>query len=151
MTWTNRGAYLTGGITFRAETAPATWYAPFFTSATAPTVDHNVNSDLTQIATGNGYTDGGPAVARSAVGFDVLVEDDTNDRAHLQLADVVLTASGGAIPSSGNGARYMGLSDDNATVANRQLVMVFDLVSDRTVSDGQNLTVQNAELRLTPA
>ncbi len=146
--FTNKGKYLILGTYFRAEAAPAVFYAPLFTDATAPTVDTNVVGDLTQIATGNGYASGGPSVARSAVGFDVWTEDDTNDRALVQAADIVYTASGGPLPASGGGARYMGISDDNATVADRQLAGAFDLVSARQVSDGQSLTIQDAEFRL---
>ncbi len=146
--FTNRGLYLILGEYFRAAAAPAAFYCPLFTAATAPTVDTNVVGDLTQIATGDGYSDGGPSKARSAVGFDVWTEDDTNDRALVQVSDVVYTASGGPIPASGSGASWMGISDDNATVANRQLLGVFDLVSPRTVSDGQTLTIQDSEFRI---
>lgn len=146
--FTNKGKYLIMGTYFRNETAPSVFYAPLFIDDVAPTVDTNVVGDLSQIATGNGYADGGPSVARSAVGFDVWTEDDTNDRALVQAADIVYTASGGTLPASGEGARYMGVSDDNATVANRQLLGVFDLVSQRQVSDGQALTIQDAEFRL---
>ena len=147
--FTNRGKYLILGHFFRGETHPVTteFKAPLFTSATAPDVDTDTVGDLTQCATGNGYVDGGPAVAKSSSGFDVWTEDDTNDRALVQLADVVYTASGGTLPSSGS-ARYMGVSDDNATVASRQLMGVFDLASDRQVSDTQSLTIQDAEFRL---
>lgn len=147
--FTNRGKYLLLGIFFRRETHPVTteFKAPLFTSTTAPTVDTNVVGDLTEISLGNGYVTGGPGVPDTSVGFDVWTEDDTNDRALIQAADIAYTASGGTLPSSGY-ARYMGVSDDNATVANRQLVGVFDLVSDRQVSDGQSLTIQDAEFRL---
>ena len=147
MPWTNRGAYLMVGIYFRNATAPANFNAALCTSATAPTVDHNTLSELTEIAAGNGYTAGGQSVARSASGFDVYTEDDTNDRALVQMVDMVWTASGGPIPASGNGARYMALVDDNATAGSRQITGVFDLTSDRTVSDTQALTIQNAEFR----
>jgi hypothetical protein len=149
MPWTNRGAYLMLGVFFRGATAPSTFYAPLYTSAIAPDQDRNTNADMTQIATGNGYSDGGASVARSAAGFDVYTEDDTNNRALVQCADIVYTASGGNLPSSGNGARYIGLTDDNATVANRQIIGLLDLVSDRTVSSGQSLTIQDAEFRIT--
>jgi hypothetical protein len=43
------------------------------------------------------------------------------------------------------------LTDDNATVANREVFVCWDLASDRSVSDGQTLTIQNAELRLNNA
>lgn len=148
MPWTNRGAYLVIGTYFRNASAPTNFYMALCTSATAPTVDHNTFSELTEIATGNGYTSGGQSVARSAVGFDVYTEDDTNDRAFVQCADITYTASGGSLPSSGNGARYAVLLDDNVTVGSRQIIGGFDLVSDRTVSDTQSLILQDCELRL---
>lgn len=150
MPWTNRGVYLLLGTYFRGATAPSNFYAALFTSAAAPTVDSNTFGDLTEIAAGNGYTAGGQSLARSAVGFDVLTEDDTNDRALVQAADIAWTASGGNLPASGNGARYMAIGDDNATAGSRQILGAFDLVSDRTVSTGQSLTIQNAEFRLSP-
>lgn len=146
--WTNRGRYKGLGVWLRAETAPTTFYLALLTSATTPDADDNTMADVTEIAAGTGYTTGGAAVARSAVGFDVWTEDDANDRAFVQLADVVFTASGGSIPNSGSGARWAVLTDDNGTVASRELYAWFDLGSDRSVSDGQTLTLQNAELRL---
>lgn len=146
--WTNRGAYLMLGTYFRGAAAPTTFYMALHTSAIAPDQDRNLMSDMTEIAAGNGYTSGGVAVARSAVGFDVYTEDDTNNRALVQCADITWTASGGSLPGSGSGARYASLVDDNATVGSRQIIGTFDLVSDRTVSDGQNLTLQDAEFRL---
>jgi hypothetical protein len=114
-----------------------------------PTQDTNLKSELTEIATGNGYSLGGIAVARNSTDFDVLTEDDTNDWALIQLKDIVWTASGGSIPASGNGARWALLTDAHATPASREIIAYFDLVSDRTVSSGQTLTLQNCELRLT--
>lgn len=150
--FTNKGLYLILGGFFRAETGqgcdPTNFYAPLFTSASTPTVDTDTVGDLTQINTGNGYADGGPSVARSSTGFDVWTEDDTNDYSLVQLNDVVYSASGGPIPNGGSGARYMGVSDDGGTVSTRYLYGAFDLVSDRSVSDGQDLTIQNAEFRI---
>ena len=74
---------------------------------------------------------------------------DANDRGELQIRDFVWTASGGPIPASGLGALYMVLTDDNATVASREVYCYFSLGSARTVSSGQTLTIQNAEMRLT--
>lgn len=148
MPWTNRGVYLMLGVFFRAATPPTTFYMILHTSAIAPDQDRNVVSDMTQIAAGNGYTSGGLAVARSAAGFDVYTEDDTNNRALVQCADISWTASGGPIPVSGSGARYASLTDDNATVANRQIIGTLDLVSDRSVSSGQTMTLQDCEFRL---
>ena len=56
-----------------------------------------------KIAAGNGYTANGISVARNTTDWDVLTQDDTNDRALVQLKNIVWTASGGPIPSSGGG------------------------------------------------
>jgi hypothetical protein len=104
---------------------------------------------LTEIAAGQGYTAGGISLARNTTDFDVWTEDDGNDRALIQLKDMVWTAAGGNLPASGNGARWACLTDDNATPANREVIAAFDLVSDRTISDTQTLTLQNCEIRLT--
>jgi len=145
---TNRGKQMIMDAYFRGATMPTNLYVALCTSATAPTPDTNTLADLTQVATGNGYTDGGFSLARNSTDFDSLVEDDTNDRADLQVKDVAWTASGGNLPSSG-AARYAVLTDDNVTVSARQVLAYWDLTSDRVVSDTQTLTLQNLELRLT--
>lgn len=145
--WTNKGRYKALGIWLRNETAPTTFYAAL-TITTAPDADSNTLGGLTEVAAGNGYTAGGEAVARSAVGFDVWTEDDTNDRGFIQLANVVWTASGGSIPSSGNGPLHMVLLDDDGTVGSREVYAFWDLVGPLTITVGQVLTVQDAELRI---
>jgi hypothetical protein len=147
--FTNRGKKLLLDDMFRNVTEFTNFYVALVTSATAPTADTNTVSDLTQIATGNGYTDGGYQLNRDATDFDTSTEDDSGDLAKILVKDVVWTASGGNLPSSGNGARYAVLTTDEATVANRQVIAFFDLSSDRTVSTGQSLTLQDLELRLT--
>jgi hypothetical protein len=123
--------------TYVAETFAGTEYIH-----EAPGPDINVLTDLTEIAAGNGYTAGGAAVARNTTtGFDSLTEDDTNDLGSIQLQDVTWTASGGSIPSSGNGARYVVLVDDSANV-----ICFWDLDSDVTVTSGQQLTIQDGEI-----
>lgn len=155
MPQTNKGlALLLEGLfhgLFNGGAFPTNFYVMLLTSAAAVVADTNTASELTQIATGNGYTDGGEAKARGAVDFEAIVEDDTNDWAYVQTTDVVFTASGGPIPASGGGARYAALTDDNVTVANRLVLGGWDLVSDRTVSDGQTLALQNPEFRLQQA
>lgn len=146
---TNRGKYLLLQLGFRNTGWPTTIYARLCTSATAPTADTNTASELTQIATGQGYTAGGIGLSKNGTDFDVLTEDDTNDRAFVQARDLTWTASGGNLPASGNGARYMVFTDDNVTDGSRQIIAYFDLSADRTVSDTQSLTLQNAEIRLT--
>ena len=146
--WTNKGKWRVLGWTFRGDTIPTNFYIALVTSATAPTQDINTLSELTQIATGNGYSDGGYQLTPGATDFDTHTEDDSGDRGLIQIKDVVWTASGGNIPSSGNGARYAVLTDDNGTVGNREILVYWDLTSDRTVSDGQTLTLQDCELRI---
>ena len=146
--WTNKGKWRVLGWVFRADTEPTNFYVALVTSATAPTQDINTLGELTEIAAGNGYTTGGYQLTAGATDFDVHTEDDTNDRGLVQLKDIVWTASGGPIPASGSGARYAVLTDDNATVANREVLAYWDLTSDRAVSDGQTLTLQDCELRI---
>lgn len=127
------------------------YYVALVTSATAPTADINTLSQLTEIAAGNGYTTGGFQLTPGTTDFDSITENDTDDRGEVQIKDVTWTASGGAIPGSGNGARYAVLTDDNGTVGSREVYAYWDLSSDRTVSSGQTLTLQNLELRLLEA
>lgn len=115
----------------------------------APGPDTNTVSDLTEIAAGNGYTSGGYQLSPGATDFDAHTESDADDWAFTQIKDVVWTATGGPIPASGAGARYAVLIDDNVVVADRQVLAFFYLVSDRTVSDTQPLTIQNCEMRAT--
>jgi hypothetical protein len=128
---------------------PTNLYVALFTDADTPDADTNTVSDLTQIATGNGYSDGGYQLTPGATDFDVITEDDTNDRALVQIKDITWTASGGAIPSSGDGARWACLTDDNGTVANRDVYQYFDLTTARSVSNGYTLTLQDCEIRIT--
>lgn len=147
--WTNKMKFRTLGWVFRGATLPTNFYVFLATSAQTPDPDTNVKSDLTEIAAGNGYTAGGISLNRNSTDFDVLTEDDTNDRGLVQIKDLVWTAAGGNLPGSGNGARWAILTDDNATPANREVLDFWDLGSDRVISDTQTLTLQNCELRLT--
>ena len=147
--FTNRGKYLMLGYVFRGTTLPTNFYVALVTSAVAPTQDHNTLSQLTEIAAGNGYTTGGYQLTPGTTDFDVQTENDTSDLALVQIKDVIWTASGGSIPSSGGGARYAVLTDNNVTVGSRQIIAYWSLGSNRTVSSGQTLTLQNCELDLT--
>jgi hypothetical protein len=149
--WTNKGSFSVLDAVYRNNGAPTNFFVALVTSATAPDNDTNVLSDLTQIATGNGYTDGGFSLDRNATDFDVLTEVDSgspdlDNYAFIQIKDVVWTASGGNIPASGDGARYAVLTDDNGTVAAREIWHWWDLTSDRTVSDSQTLTLQDLQI-----
>lgn len=145
--WTNRGKYNTLNLKYRNAVEPTNYYVALVTSAVAPAADINTKSELTEITNGNGYTTGGISLNRDSTDFDVLTEDDSNDRALIQIKDLVWTASGGSLPSSG-AARYAIVTDDNVTQGSREVDTYFDLVSDRVVSVGQSLTLQNCEIRL---
>jgi hypothetical protein len=146
--FTNKSKFRLLGWVFRTDTEPTNFFVALVTSAVAPTADTNTLGELTEIAAGNGYTSGGYSLTPGATDFDVHTEDDANDRGLIQVKDVVWSASGGSIPDSGDGARYAVLTDDNGTVADREILAYWDLGSDRQVSDGQDLTLENCELRL---
>lgn len=145
--WTNKGKARMLDIALRNNAVPTNFYVALVTSAVAPTADTNTKGELTEIASGNGYTTGGISLTRNTTDFDVLTEDDTTDFGAVQIKDLTWTASGGPIPSSGSGARYAILTDDNVTQGSREVYFYWDLTSDRTVSDGQPLTLQNCEIR----
>lgn len=145
--WTNRGKFLFLGYGFRNAARPAAWQAFLGLATPAPTADTNLKSDVAEIAVGNGYAANGIALSLNATDFDVFTEDDTNDRALIQARDLTWTASGGPLPATGAGARYLYTAD--ATGAGGQIVSFHDLAADRSVSVGQNLTIQDAEWRLT--
>ena len=152
MFWTNRGKFLLLDWVFHAETMPDTFYVVLITGDNVPTVDTNTLSELTEIADGNGYDEGGYELVTGDTDFDVFTEDDANDRALVQLKDIVWDASSGAeIPASGNGARYAVLTDGDGSSGEdmdiRQVIAVWDLLWSREVTDGLALTLANCELQ----
>jgi hypothetical protein len=146
--FTNKFKYELLDQVLRRSTMPTNYYVALVTSAVAPSADTNTLSQLTEIAAGNGYTTGGYQLTPNSTDFDVSTEDDTNDRGYIQLKDITWTASGGSVPASGSGARYAVLTDDNVTVGSRKVLLYWDLGADRSVSNGQSLTLQNCEARL---
>jgi hypothetical protein len=147
---TNRGKYLVPDGYFRGN-LPTNFYVILFTSATTPTVDTNTVGELTQIAAGNGYTAGGYQLNPDTTDFPTLTEDDTNNRAVLLIKDVSWTASGGSIPATGT-ARYAALTTDEGTVADRQVLVVWDLDPTGTgvsQADGGRLILRDLAIRVT--
>jgi len=147
--FTNKGKALALEIMFNNAGAPTNFYVALMTSATAPDADTNTISDLTEIAAGNGYTTGGISLTRNSTDFDALAEVDASDWGHIEIKDLVWTASGGAIPGSGNGARYAVVTDDNVTIGSREIYAYFDLSSDQSVTDGNTLTLSDFIIRAT--
>jgi len=139
---TDRGKKLLLDYAFEASTVPTTYYLALCTSATSPTKATNLFSDLTEVAAGNGYVTGGSALT-AATNFTVT-EVDSTVGAKVVIDDVTWTASGGDLPSSGDGARWAVLLD--GAVSGSNVLAYFDLVSDRTVSDTQTLTIEDAEI-----
>ena len=94
----------------------------------APVATNSVKADLTEIAAGNGYTAGGTqaTISSSAQSSGVY---------KLTVADVVFTASGGAITTF----RYAVLYDD--TAANDELIGWIDYGSSVNVADGETFTI----------
>lgn len=146
---TNRGKYAFLATYFRADAQfePTAFSARLVTAAVAPGPDTNLASELTEIAAGNGYTAGGISLGRNATDFDVITEDDVNDWAYIQIRDLVFTAGGGPIPATGDGAQTLIIADDDTTP---NAIGYMSLgASPVVVSDGQSLTLQNPEFRLT--
>ena len=141
---TDRGKFQLLKYAFDATSVPSTYYLALCTSATTPAKTSNVFSDLQQVSAGNGYTSGGSALTADT-DFTVAEEDSTVG-ASVIVSNVTWTASGGNIPASGDGARWAVLLDGNTSSAN--VLAYFDLSSDRTVSDGQTLTIQACEIDL---
>jgi hypothetical protein len=94
----------------------------------APVATNSVKADLTEISAGNGYTAGGTAATTTS-------SSQTGGTYKLVLADVVFTASGGAIGPF----QYAVLYNDTAT--NDELIGFYDYGSPVAIGDGETLTV----------
>mgnify|MGYP000096323348 CR=1 FL=1 len=130
--------------TLRGVSLPTSLYAVLCTSATSPTQDTNTLSQLTQIS-GNGYTTNGTQLTLNTTNFTSPTEDDSADTGELTIIDMVWTASGGTLGA----ARWMVLTDDDGTAADREIWAYYDLGSDVSVSSGQTLTLTGYKLKLT--
>jgi len=147
--WTNRGKYVFFQQALQAAASPTLFYVALCTSASVPGASKNLLSDMVECTASNGYTAGGASVARNstASGWDVITEDDSASNAYAQIVDVVWTAAGGNLPSP-SAARYAVLLDSASAAASRQILAYWDLASDRQVSTGQTLTLQNLQLNI---
>jgi hypothetical protein len=134
MAWTNRGVKRILDIAFRAQNIPTHWYAVLCTDAAAPARTTNTMAQLT----------------RNTTDWVDLNEDDSTHFASTVAKDVVWTASGGTLPSSGT-ARYLVITDDHATLNSREIIAYFDLGGNTSVSSGQPLTAVDLTLKLSPS
>lgn len=97
---------------------------------TAPVATNSVKADLTEIAAGNGYTAGGTAVT-------VTSSAQTSGTYKLVLADVVFTASGGAIAAF----RYAVLYNDTPTSPADPLLGFWDYSSTVNLNAGETFSM----------
>lgn len=147
--WTNKGKAEMLKQVYQRTTLPTNYYVALVTNAFVPGPDTNTFADLTEINAGNGYTAGGFSLTPGGTDFDFVEEDDTGDLGRIQIKDVTWTASGGPIPSSGTGAYYAILTDDNGTQSARIVFHYWDLTGPRSVQDGSPFTLIDLEIRMT--
>lgn len=143
---TRRGARRRDEVFFQGVAAPANFFVAFVTSATTPTIDTVTLSQLTEVAQGAGYSSGGFSVARNTTDWPTIVENDGSTNLVKTIAKdwgQVAVGAGVTFPLSGSGARYAVLLGPHATPGSREVWAWFDLVSDKTVSEGQELKVDD--------
>src|SRR5436190_10352956 len=144
---TNRGMFRIFNAYFRNQNVPTSFFTALITNAIPPTPDTQAFSSVTEIAIGNGYnTAGGASLSRNSTDFNYLLDQDSPPRGEVGLKDIVFTASGGTLPASGAGARYLLLLDNNATFGSRDVLLYIDLTADRSVTTGNPITVTAAKL-----
>jgi len=119
----NRGVHNWGAHVFK-----------LFLTNTAPSAANTMLSDITQLATGGGYTGG----AGGGVTLTPVTITETGGTTTVQSAQVVVTASGGTIGPF----RYYGIYNDTATAPLDALVLYWDHGSSVTLNDGDSFTVK---------
>lgn len=146
---TNRGKWLILNYYFRRQgSLPGSFYIALCRETVAPNEDTNTMSELVEITAGNGYTSGGQQIQANTTGFDGGGEDDTYNKAYVKRTDTQFLATIGYLPSDQVGARYAVLTDDNATLGDRQIIAWWDLGANRVVSPSQSLLLEDCILQL---
>lgn len=90
-----------------------------------------------ELANGYGYTTGGVSLANSTV-----TEDDSTDKATTTFDNVTFTASGGSIGPTPGAIIYDDTTGDDTVVG------FIDFTTERTVTTGNNLLIQNIKVDL---
>lgn len=97
-------------------------------SNSAPLVSNTVKADLTEIASGNGYSAGGSVTT-------ITIAEVTGTTT-VQGSSVVITAGGGSIGPF----RYVTLYNDSA--ASKNLIAFWDYGTNITLNDGESFTIK---------
>ena len=103
-----------------------------FFSNSAPVATNTVLADITQIASGNGYTAG----AGGGNTLDTVTLTESAGTAKVTIADKVFTASGGSVGPF----RYIGVYNDTASSPADALVCWYDYGSSITLADTETFT-----------
>lgn len=151
---TDRGKMWMVAWAFADTTISDSLFIMLCTSDVTPDADTETFATLTPIASGNGYTStGGDGATEGRLAVTVTADFNTITEAagyaYIRIRDIVWTATGGPIPSTGDGARWAVLTDNNVTLDSREVLAWWDLTSDRSVGDGNTLTLEDLEIRLT--
>lgn len=103
--------------------------------------DHEDYADVlaSELATANGYTQGGNTLAGVSV-----TEDDADDRTEITWNNTTWTAAGGAIGPTPGAIIY----DDTVAAPADAIVGYIDFGGDQTQSDGGVATIANIEVRI---
>ena len=135
--FTNKGKAKLLRSFFQSETPPDNVYAYLVTNAVAPTADTNTLSELTEILeTGKEIS-----LDLDTTDFNNAVEDDDNDKATIQIKDLIFD---GAITA----ASYVVLTDDDSTEADRVVYAYWSLGSIRTIDSGDTLVIADLQFDL---
>lgn len=145
--WTNVGKQRALDL-LRGASLPTNYYIALLADSSVLGPDVAAMSDVVEITSGNGYSSGGQSIEPNGTDFDFLDAALSGDEVNLRIKDIVWTATGGPIPNGGNDARYAVLTDDNATVADREIWYYWDLQESYGVSNTQSLTLVDTEITL---
>lgn len=99
----------------------------------APVATNTILGDITQIASGGGYTNG----AGGGYALDGVSWSETGGTAKLVITDEVITAAGASVGPF----RYIVIYNDSATSPLDALIGWYDYGSSITLNDGETLTI----------
>jgi len=125
---------MTGAIDWSTDTFKAILVGSSFTFDRDA---HATYADVSgsELSTGSGYTAGGATITVNSV-----TENDTDDRADVDIADVSWTASGGSIGPYSGAIIYDTSSGDNTVVCYKSFG------GDQTTNDGQTIKLDTISI-----